>query len=124
MTKKILYSPSYGAGWSSWNAGNAEQYKFLCEYQPLIDFIEANGGVMPAPPSKSDWHGDSYFELDIVKKLSEEWTARYNTELYVSGMKKLQIKEIPADARYQIHEYDGKESVRLYSDVEDEIWIS
>lgn len=124
MTKKILYSPSFGAGWSSWNASTAEQYKYLCEYQPLIDFLEEHGGTMPPPLSSKDWYGDGYLQYEVIKTLADEWKSRYGSDLYLSGLRKLKIKEIPADEKYQITEYDGKESVKIFSDVEGEIWIS
>jgi hypothetical protein len=124
MTKKILYSPSFGAGWSSWNATTAEQYKYLCEYQPLIDFLEQHDGTMPPPLSQKDWYGDSYLQYPVIKTLADEWKARYGSDLYLNGLRKLKIKEIAASDRYHIAEYDGKESVKLYSEVEDDIWIS
>jgi hypothetical protein len=40
MTRKILYSPSYGAGWTSWES-DIEMKKFMLEYQPIIDYLEA-----------------------------------------------------------------------------------
>lgn len=39
-TKKILYSPGYGAGWTTWHSGTKEEKQFMFEYQPFIDAIE------------------------------------------------------------------------------------
>ena len=36
--RKILYSPGWGAGWSTWNSSIPT--KFICEYQPIIEALE------------------------------------------------------------------------------------
>lgn len=122
--KKILYSPGFGSGWSTWNAHTKEQYKFLCEYQPFIRLIEQNNGRFPMP---SDYRGYIYDEtlIDIpeVMELAKLWQERYSTDLYFGGLKHLAIRVIPDGEQYQINEYDGKESVTLRSEIEQEMWI-
>ena len=38
--RKVLVSPGFGAGWSSWSYGSKEGAQFLAEYQPIIEFLE------------------------------------------------------------------------------------
>jgi hypothetical protein len=40
--RKILYSPGYGAGWTSWES-DYELRKFMLVYQPIIDYVEKGG---------------------------------------------------------------------------------
>lgn len=41
--RKILYSPGYGAGWSTWGGDTPEQKKFMLEYKPFIEALECEG---------------------------------------------------------------------------------
>lgn len=45
MARKILYSPGYGAGWTTWCHDGQEHKRFMLEFQPLIDAVETR----PAP---------------------------------------------------------------------------
>ena len=38
-TQKVLVSPGFGAGWSTWS----EKPKEVAEYRPIIEYIEAGG---------------------------------------------------------------------------------
>lgn len=101
--RKILVSPGFGAGWSSW-ADNREIAKFMLEYQPLIEFLE-NGGVIE----------DSYDNRDLVKnnpilaKFAEECQEKFGEVPYLGGARDLRVREV--GGRVRINEYDGSESV-------------
>lgn len=42
--RKILYSPGFGAGWTTWAHSDASAVRrFMLEYQPFIDAVEAEG---------------------------------------------------------------------------------
>jgi len=41
--RKILYSPGFGAGWTSWHDGSKEAKLFMLEYRPFIEYLEAGG---------------------------------------------------------------------------------
>lgn len=41
--RKILYSPGYGAGWSTWGGNTTAQKKFMLEYKPFIEALEREG---------------------------------------------------------------------------------
>lgn len=94
--RKILYSPGYGAGWSSWNTSSKEVMKFMVEYQPIIDAIEAGEKITQSHPA--------------VIKLQEEVKEKFNQDyLCVLGAEDLEIYE--AQGLVRIEEYDGYESV-------------
>lgn len=39
--RKILYSPGYGAGWTTWHMGPPDQQEFMLSYEPFIEALEA-----------------------------------------------------------------------------------
>ena len=101
MSRKILYSPGYGSGWSSWS--NIPT-KIICEYQPFIDAIE-NG-----------------IKIDEDSELFTEFMA-YLTDLgfeylCAGGLGTLSVFEVPDGDSYRINEYDGDESIELLSESE------
>lgn len=115
MSKKILVSPGYGAGWASWNTYPAGLGKFVAEYQPVIDYLEA-GGEFKNQSHQKDLIRDSpilaQLEKDAKEKFGEE------AHLYFGGAHQLKVVEIPDGSRYRIDEYDGSESY-LLQDSED-----
>lgn len=92
--RKILYSPGYGAGWSSWNSGKVAQ--LMLTYQPIIDAIE-NGEILTKDHS-------------AVLQLQQEAKDKFGVEyVCVLGAKNLEIYH--AEGRVIINDYDGSESV-------------
>jgi hypothetical protein len=100
--KKILYSPGYGAGWSTWHSGPKEEKQFMLEYQPFIDAVE-NGK-----------------EIDEVlqEQFLKDWEAAFPgvRSPYMGGIGQLKIKDV--DSPFLIEEYDGYESV-MFADKQD-----
>lgn len=99
----ILYSPGYGAGWSTWNAG-----KDWMLYDPyLVDLVEKLNTPEfldqgPAGPR-------ALFE-DIVMEI-ESYCDNKDGEGYYGGAGDLKIKWMPVGTKFYIDEYDGSESV-------------
>jgi len=90
----VLYSPGFGAGWYSWN----RQYPELV-FDPAI------------------------VNLVIAKKFEELETfmiLKY-PDVYLGGMKDLEVEWVKVDRMFRIAEYDGNESIE-YKD-EDEMWM-
>lgn len=88
----VLYSPGWGAGWSTWNTAHAEELVFDKE---LVLALE-NGGP------------------DEVKKIIEK---RYpNNEIYAGGADDLKVRWIPKGTVFRIDEYDGNESIVYLGD--------
>ena len=89
----VLYSPGFGAGWSSWNRESPEII-----FDPSIaKFVE-----------KEKWE-----ELKVYVEL------KYPS-IYTGGLRDLQVAWIPEGTLFKINEYDGSESIELK---ENDNWI-
>ena len=99
-TRKILYSPGYGAGWSSWNSG--EVAKYMLTYQPIIEHIEADKG--PVPPA-------------LLDQLQRECAEKFG-DGYVCVLGADQLKIWTGTGPVKIEEYDGNESVTTPDDID------
>jgi hypothetical protein len=92
----VLYSPGFGAGWSTWNTLLPELL-----FDPIIvDF------VLNKP---ENWlQGiDAYCELVYPRS-------------YTGGSSDLEVMWIPAGSQFLVEEYDGSESVVLKDEMK---WI-
>ena len=89
----VLYSPGFGAGWSTWNA---EVPEILFD-PAIVKFVEE----------------DQWAEMETYV------TLKY-PGIYKGGMKDLAIAWIPQGALFKVNEYDGSESIELK---EDDNWI-
>lgn len=86
----VLYSPGYGAGWSTW-AHDSELAKAVTFDPDVVALIEAG---------KKD---------EIGALIEVKYPGKY---FYTGGAVDLEIEWVPQGARFYIHEYDGYESVR------------
>ena len=91
----ILYSPGFGAGWSTWN--NDPIAKQIIFYPTLVELVEK-------------------------KILIKQWMLKllFQTTKYVCvlGAGDLEIEWLPEGTKFRIHEYDGDESIWLIEDLE------
>lgn len=91
---KILISPGFGAGWSSWHNDCAEAEKFMLTYQPFIDIIESKGTITEADK----------------EKFNEDYEAKFGDNIpYMGGVYQLIVYEV--NGPFKIEEYDGSERV-------------
>ena len=107
--RKILYSPGYGAGWSTWNS----QYdkKLVCEYVPIIEALEREENLLG--------ENGRYGEFDVskahpaIQQFDKELRERYGQDIhfYYGGLEDLAIHEVGDNVQVRIDEYDGNESV-------------
>lgn len=102
MSKKIIISRGYGAGWSSWQWGIPT--KFACEYQPLIKAIESDDEALIDEALVQ-------YKKDVLEKFDEDY-------VYCGGKDGFAIVEIPEGVGYRITEYDGAEGVELETEVD------
>lgn len=84
----VLYSPGFGAGWSTWNPTFPE-----CIFDPEIVRMIEN-------------ETDRY---EIVRFVEQ----KYGDEFYAGGVEDLIIVYLPEGTEFVINEYDGSESVHL-----------
>jgi hypothetical protein len=95
----VLYSPGFGAGWSTWNKHVGEFFLFdkgLVE----LRLSDAKGAAM-----------EGYLE-----KVLPEYFKVDSDPLYLGGWRGLTLKFLPLGTRFRIHEYDGSESVVVYDE--------
>jgi hypothetical protein len=87
----ILYSPGYGAGWSSW-AHEPEIAEFLLFDRRLIEAAKAEA---------------------TEEEVSEFLATIFGPDQYIctSGWEKIASRWIPVGAKFWIAEYDGSERV-------------
>lgn len=86
----VLVSPGYGAGWSTWAD---EEYRLACTFDK--DIAEA---VL----------------ADDRNKAAELATAKYGEYFYTGGAEQLRVEWVPKGSRFEINEYDGNESLRIF----------
>lgn len=93
---KLLISPSYGAGWSTWNCPEMAMDK------DLIELFEK---------------GCTCEEMEracLKKKYGGRFGYNYVTTPYMGGFSELKVVEVPKGALFRINEYDGSESVEVF----------
>jgi hypothetical protein len=113
--RKILYSPGYGAGWTTWGGDTREEKLFMLEYAPFVEALEAwdrkslKGSGMDAVPATLD-----------VERFERDWRERFPTSEvpYLGGLRNLAVMSVPDGARVRVNEYDGFESVEIEGDYE------
>jgi hypothetical protein len=106
----IIYHPSFGAGWYTWNERgdfneiNPDKYKGMIYHPLIVEKIETNK----------------------QSEITEEWVKSilgYENDkghLCVLAAGELEIKWLPVGTRFKIHEYDGSEDIWIYSDLTEE----
>lgn len=82
----VLYSPGYGAGWSTWCSEHAYA---MCVDRELAEAVEA---------------GDTAKAAEIAER-------KYSA--YTGGASSLRIEWVPEGTAFKIEEYDGSESIRF-----------
>lgn len=91
----VCYSPGYGAGWSSW--ADDELQEALIFHPAIVNMIlEGTKDLID-----EEW---------LVDNLGEEYE-----HVYTGGVKNLVIEWVPQGSLVRINEYDGFESVEIYS---------
>ena len=100
--RKVLISPGYGAGWSSWNTGDVAKY--MLEYAPIIAALERGEKMSTEHPAV----------LQLEKDCKEKFGRDY---ICVLGADQLKVCEVKG--RVRINEYDGSESLEKEGEFED-----
>lgn len=83
----VIYSPGYGAGWSTWNS----RFDNSLIFDPLLVQLIL----------------DKNYEQAIIYA-SNKWP-----QCYTGGLEQAQIKWLPPNTSFEITEYDGYERIEL-----------
>lgn len=89
----VVYSPGFGAGWSTWNPKSVRAQ--LCMDAELAEAVLA--GELYKAEARA---------LELCK----------DAEVYLGGSSELEVMWIPVGERFIVQEYDGSESIRRISD--------
>lgn len=115
MTRKIIYSPDYGAGWWTWYHGPISFDDFCC-HSVLVKAVKEGIIQEKARECYYDKHKleDIFLPYNIWK---EQMKVKYEIKeedwcVYTYGLRDAVIEEVDDDVRVKIEEYDGKESIR------------
>lgn len=93
----VVYSPGYGAGWSTWNSEYNDEELF---FDPgLVNLVLA---------------GKTDDEIEVYATL--KWP-----DAYLGGLAGLDIRWVPVGTKFHIREDDGNEMVVMIDDIE---WIT
>jgi uncharacterized protein len=92
----ILYSPGYGAGWSTWNDDKLREG--LLYHKELIEMVEAGKRTKITQ-----------------KKVQELLGLDKDTYVCVCGNDQLEVQYIPKRTLFRIETYDGNESIEIYN---------
>lgn len=84
----VVYSPGFGAGWSTWNEEHKET---LCMDARIVDAVLSH-------------------DLELAATLAETLCGDC---VYTGGSHKLQVTWLPVGTQFEIDEYDGSESVHV-----------
>ena len=93
----VLYSPGFGAGWYSWH----KDYPQLLFHPELVKMVEEN---------RREEITDEFCEQ--LLGLTEE-----SGGVYTGGAGNLRIAWLPEGTHFDIHEYDGSESIQTFEDI-------
>jgi hypothetical protein len=97
----VLYSPSYGAGWYTWNSSRSEDDKDALEliFDPaLVELVQKK--------NSPDCINETGF-IHLIERRAHEISPMG----YFAGAHTLDIEWIPIGTEFRIHEYDGYESI-------------
>lgn len=89
----VLYSPGYGAGWSTWTCKD-EEIEFLLFDKKLARLVEAG---------------------DLAA--AEKYVTSIHPDVYTGGAKDLRIEWLPEGTHFRVEEYDGSERIVLLGNI-------
>lgn len=85
----VLYSPGFGAGWHTWNT-DTEGGERLLFCPRLVYAVLGESGEDPLSVAQQEF-----------------------PQAYHGGIRDIEVAWVPEGSRFEIHEYDGAESIRL-----------
>ncbi len=84
----VLISPGFGAGWSTW--GNKDDKEFLTFDSGLVKLAE----------NKAKW-----------EEVNNYLISKGFIDVYAGGWHDIEVKWLPKNHKFYIHEFDGSESI-------------
>jgi hypothetical protein len=104
----VLYSPGYGAGWSTWSSVNGLSDDLIFE-PSVVALVE-------------DRDAEKITNAQLVELVEAYCEQKYGKhEVYCGGVDDLRIEWIPVGTEFKINEYDGSESIEYK---ENDYWVT
>jgi len=103
---KILISPGWGAGWTTWSGASLDADKFMLTHAGLIHAIESGEGVgydEDAPNNARPGSALDQFVEDFKTAFPDEDVP------YLGGARTLAVEDV--DQPFRVVEYDGNEAI-------------
>jgi hypothetical protein len=97
----VLYSPGYGAGWSTWCHEDLS-VRLAMLFDPQIADIVDRGA--------SDWRD----QAEAIARVKYP-------DAHLGGLAELQVKWLPVGTQFRVLEYDGFEQIEIQSEIE---WVT
>jgi hypothetical protein len=97
----VVYSPGFGAGWSTWKSGDLA-LQMLYSYE-VVEQILKDDKTRKRSQKGLERSAEFY---DAIRQ--------YFPEPSTFFLQPLEVAWIPLNAPFRIHEYDGAESVETY----------
>lgn len=102
----VLYSPGFGAGWSTWSLGHNNELLFDPSVVTLVE----------------DRDNEKITNEQLVELVESYCEKHYGpNEVYCGGVDDLVIEWIPVGTQFKINEYDGSESIEYK---ENDYWVT
>lgn len=95
----VLYSPGFGAGWSTWNSIREGGDALLFD-PSIVYMVEEMNKLEDEDSLRKDWL------QNIV-----DYCAKTYPDCYTGGVDDLRVEWIPQGTMFKINEYDGSESI-------------
>lgn len=116
VKRKILISPGYGAGWSSWNTDRRGVAEMMLTYQPIIDFLEAGCKF-----TEDDCDSRSQPQHPLLEQLRGDIRTKLGVDdACFNAAKRLKVETVWSGV--EIREYDGNEHTRGREEDTD-VWL-
>lgn len=112
--RKIVISPSYGAGIYTWNNDAAEAAKMLIEHPKLVEAVENGGQLVFDGIEYGTPHVPSPLLAEILKEISDKCGVEFKP--YLGGFRDATV--VTVHGPYRINEYDGSETVEELNSLE------
>lgn len=102
----VLYSPGFGAGWSTWSLGHGDELVFDSQVVALVEDRD-----------------EGRITTEQLVALVESYCERAygKNEVYCGGVEDLVIEWMPVGTQFKINEYDGSESIQYK---ENDYWVT
>lgn len=105
----VLFSPSHGAGWWTWNSYRGEEQwdsTWLLFDAELVYLVEEKNKYAPTALGYQNWVSLIY-----------EYCNRNYPGMYTGGAEDLEISWLPEGTKFIINEYDGSESIQIIDNI-------